>query len=48
MYAITVAKSESKLTKSEANPNGLPGLMFRGLGVLPVLVIDKVEKPTEN
>jgi uncharacterized protein (TIGR03435 family) len=35
VYAITVAKGGPKLTKSEADPNGLPGLFFRGLGVLP-------------
>ena len=35
VYAITVAKSGPKLTKSEGNPSGLPGLFFRGLGNLP-------------
>jgi uncharacterized protein (TIGR03435 family) len=35
VYAITVAKSGSKMTKNEGDPNGLPGLFFRGLGVLP-------------
>ena len=35
VYAITVAKSGPKLTKSEADPNGLPTLFFRGLGNLP-------------
>jgi uncharacterized protein (TIGR03435 family) len=35
VYAITVAKSGPKLTKSEGNPAGLPGLFFRGLGNLP-------------
>ncbi len=35
-YAITVGKTGSKLTKSEADPNGLPGLGFRGLGKLVV------------
>jgi uncharacterized protein (TIGR03435 family) len=35
VYAIVVAKSGSKLTKSEGDPNGLPGLFFRGLGDLP-------------
>jgi len=35
VYAITVAKSGPKLTKSEGGPNGLPALFFRGLGVLP-------------
>ena len=28
VYAITVAKTGSKLTKSQADPNGLPGLFF--------------------
>jgi len=35
VYAITVAKNGPKLTKSEGNPAGLPGLFFRGLGNLP-------------
>ena len=35
VYAITVDKGGPKLTKSEADPNGLPGLFFRGLGNLP-------------
>jgi uncharacterized protein (TIGR03435 family) len=35
VYAIVVGKNGPKLTKSEGDPNGLPGLMFRGLGVLP-------------
>ena len=35
VYALTVAKGGSKLVKSEGDPNGLPGLMFRGLGNLP-------------
>ena len=34
-YAIVVGKSGSKLTKSAGDPNGLPGLFFRGLGQLP-------------
>jgi len=34
-YAIVVAKTGPKLTKSEGDPNGLPGLFFQGLGVLP-------------
>jgi uncharacterized protein (TIGR03435 family) len=36
IYALTVAKGGPKLTKSEGDPNGLPGLFFRGLGVLGV------------
>ena len=35
VYAIVVAKGGPKLTKSDGDPNGLPGLFFRGLGVLP-------------
>ena len=35
VYAIVVGKTGSKLTKSDGDPNGLPGLFFRGLGVLP-------------
>jgi uncharacterized protein (TIGR03435 family) len=35
VYAIVVGKDGPKLTKNEGNPNGLPGLFFRGLGVLP-------------
>jgi uncharacterized protein (TIGR03435 family) len=35
VYAITVGKTGPKLTKSEGDPNGLPALFFRGLGVLP-------------
>ncbi len=35
VYAITVAKTGSKLTKSDANAGGNPSLFFRGLGNLP-------------
>ena len=35
-YALVVAPGGPKMTKNDSNPNGLPGLMFRGLGVLPV------------
>jgi uncharacterized protein (TIGR03435 family) len=35
VYALEVAKSGSKLTKSQGDPNGLPGMFFRGLGALP-------------
>ena len=35
-YVLTVAKSGSKLKKSDGDPNGLPSLFFRGLGVLTV------------
>lgn len=34
VYAITVGKSGSKLAQSTGDPNGLPGLGFRGLGDL--------------
>jgi uncharacterized protein (TIGR03435 family) len=34
-YALVVGKNGPKLTKSQGDPNGLPGLFFRGLGVLP-------------
>ncbi len=34
VYAIVVGKSGPKLTKSEGDPNGLPGLFFPRLGVL--------------
>jgi uncharacterized protein (TIGR03435 family) len=37
VYAITTAKTGSKLTRSEGDPNGLPGMFFRGLGVLPAV-----------
>ena len=36
VYAIVVGPNGHKLTKNDTNPNGLPGLIFRGLGVLPV------------
>jgi uncharacterized protein (TIGR03435 family) len=36
VYALTVLKTGSKLTKNETDVNGLPGLFFRGLGVFPV------------
>jgi uncharacterized protein (TIGR03435 family) len=35
VYAIIVGKNGPKLLKSTSDPNGLPGLFFRGLGVLP-------------
>jgi uncharacterized protein (TIGR03435 family) len=34
VYAIVVGKTGSKLTKSEGDANGLPGLGFRGLGAM--------------
>ena len=36
VFAITVAKTGSKLTPSEDRSNGVPALFFRGLGNLPV------------
>ena len=35
-YVLTIGKSGPKLTKSEGDPNGLPGLFFRQLGYLTV------------
>lgn len=34
-YVLVVAKNGPKLVKSQGDPNGLPSLFFRGLGVLP-------------
>jgi uncharacterized protein (TIGR03435 family) len=34
---MTVEKGGPKLTKNDTNPNGLPSLFFKGLGVLPAL-----------
>jgi uncharacterized protein (TIGR03435 family) len=34
-YSLVVAPGGPKMTKNDSNPNGLPGLLFRGLGVLP-------------
>jgi uncharacterized protein (TIGR03435 family) len=36
VYALVVAKNGPKLTKSEAEANATPSLLFRGLGMLPV------------
>jgi uncharacterized protein (TIGR03435 family) len=36
VFAIVIGKNGPKLTKSAGDPNGLPSLFFRGLGVLPV------------
>jgi uncharacterized protein (TIGR03435 family) len=36
VYALTVLPSGPKMTKDETDPNGLPGLFFRALGVMPV------------
>jgi len=35
VYAIVIGKNGPKLTRSAGDPNGLPGLFLRGLGVLP-------------
>lgn len=35
-YVLTVAKSGNKMTAGSTDPNQLPGLFFRGLGVLTV------------
>jgi uncharacterized protein (TIGR03435 family) len=35
VYAIVVDKNGTKMTRNDTDPNGLPGLFFRGLGVLP-------------
>jgi uncharacterized protein (TIGR03435 family) len=35
-YVLTVSKTGQKMTKSDADPNQLPALFFRGLGVLTV------------
>jgi uncharacterized protein (TIGR03435 family) len=36
VYVLTVAKTGEKMSKDESDPNGLPGLFFRGLGKLNV------------
>lgn len=36
VYVLSVAKGGPKLTKSDGDPNGLPGLFFRALGALNV------------
>jgi uncharacterized protein (TIGR03435 family) len=35
VYAITLLPGGHKLTRNDNNPNGLPGLFFKGLGTLP-------------
>jgi uncharacterized protein (TIGR03435 family) len=37
VYALTVVPGGSKLSRNDTNPNGLPSLFFKGLGVLPAL-----------
>lgn len=36
VYALVATEKGAKLTKSQGDPSGLPRLMFRGLGDLPV------------
>jgi uncharacterized protein (TIGR03435 family) len=37
VYAITIGTGGPKLARNETNPDGLPSLLFRGLGVLPAV-----------
>ena len=37
VYTLSVGKTGAKLTKNESDPNGLPGLGFRGLGALTAI-----------
>jgi uncharacterized protein (TIGR03435 family) len=37
IYAITVAQGGPKLARNDSNPNGLPSLLFKGLGLLPAV-----------
>jgi len=37
VYAIVVGAGGPKLARNDANPDGLPSLLFRGLGNLPVV-----------
>jgi uncharacterized protein (TIGR03435 family) len=37
VYALVVGKEGPKLTRNDRNPNGLPSLLFKGLGMLPAL-----------
>lgn len=36
-YVLTVANGGPKMARSGGDPNGLPGLFFKGLGVLPAI-----------
>ena len=36
-YALTVGSGGPKLARNDTNPNGLPALLFKGLGMLPVV-----------
>jgi uncharacterized protein (TIGR03435 family) len=37
VYTIVVGDRGPTLTKNDTNPNGLPSLLFKGLGVLPAM-----------
>jgi len=37
VYVLSVGKGGHKLTPNDRNPNGLPGMFFKGLGMLPAL-----------
>lgn len=37
IYAIVVSSGGPKLARNDTNPNGLPSLLFKGLGVLPAV-----------
>jgi uncharacterized protein (TIGR03435 family) len=37
VYAMIVASAGPTLSKNTTNPNGLPSLFFKGLGVLPAI-----------
>jgi uncharacterized protein (TIGR03435 family) len=37
VYTMIVGKDGSRLTRNDSNPNGLPSLFFKGLGMLPAL-----------
>ncbi len=37
VYAIVRGDGEPKLARNDSNPDGLPGLLFRGLGILPAV-----------
>ena len=37
VYALVVASGGPKLARNDSNPNGLPSLFFKGLGVLPAV-----------
>jgi uncharacterized protein (TIGR03435 family) len=37
VYALVVGKDGPKLTKSDGDPNGIPGLFFKGFGAMTVM-----------